>query len=46
MDEDEQKTAIPLLKEEGNKLFAEKKYSEAAEKYAKALGFLENMILK
>ena len=46
MDEDEQIVAIPKLKEEGNQLFGEKKYAEAAEKYAKALGFLENLILK
>ena len=46
MDEEEKIVAIPRLKEEGNKLFAEKKYSEAADKYAKALGIIENLILK
>ena len=46
MDENEQIVAVPRLKEEGNKLFAQKNYSEAAEKYAKALGLLENLLLK
>ncbi len=46
MDDDEQIVAIPRLKEEGNRLFAEKKYEEAAEKYSQALGFLESLILK
>ena len=46
MDEDEQIVAVPKLKEEGNKLFTEKKYTEAAERYAKALGLLENLLLK
>ena len=46
MDEEEQIVAVPRLKEEGNKLFTEKKYTEAAERYAKALGLLENLLLK
>ena len=46
MDEDEQIVAVPKLKDEGNKLFAEKKYTDAAERYAKALGLLENLLLK
>ena len=44
--EEEKGKKIPLLKEEGNKLFKEKKYAEAAEKYSEALGFLEQFILK
>ena len=37
---------IPALKEQGNKYFSEKKYTEAAEKYFEALGFLEQLVLK
>jgi AH receptor-interacting protein len=46
MDEDEKMKAIPKLKEEGNTLYTEKKYDEAANKYAEALGMLENLMLK
>ncbi|KAK3084968.1 hypothetical protein FSP39_022158 [Pinctada imbricata] len=46
MTEDEKKNKIPQLKEEGNRLFKEKKYAEAAEKYSEALGYLEQFILK
>ncbi len=46
MNEGEQQEAIPRLKTEGNALFIQKKYDEAAEKYAQALGFLENLLLK
>lgn len=44
--DDEKLQKIPILKEQGNKFFSEKKYSEAAEKYFAALGFLEQLVLK
>ena len=46
MDEGEKLSAIPRLKEAGNALYLEKKYDEAADKYAEALGMLENLLLK
>lgn len=46
MSEDEKTNKIPLLKEEGNALYAQKKYTEAAEKYSEALGLLEQKTLK
>ena len=40
----EEKTAlIPKLKEAGNQLYKEKRISEAADKYAEALGLLEQL---
>lgn len=44
--DDEKLQKIPIFKEQGNKFFSEKKYSEAAEKYFAALGFLEQLVLK
>ena len=44
--EEERVNQIPLLKEEGNRLFKEKKYEEAAQKYQEALGYLEQLILR
>ena len=46
MDEDEKMQRIPQLKEAGNSLYKEKKYEEAAEKYAEAIGMLENLLLR
>ena len=46
MSEEERTDRIPVLKEEGNALYAEKKYGEAAEKYGEALGLLEQKVLK
>ncbi|XP_071479673.1 AH receptor-interacting protein-like [Diadema antillarum] len=43
---DEQKRAVlPQLREEGNRLYKEGDYVRAAEKYAEALGCLENLLL-
>ena len=46
MDADEKLTSVPKLKEEGNKLYGEKQYKEAADKYADALGRLEQLMLR
>ncbi|CAC5388986.1 AIP [Mytilus coruscus] len=46
MSEEERTDRIPVLKEEGNALYAQKKYGEAAEKYGEALGLLEQKVLK
>lgn len=46
MSEDEKLDLIPKLKEEGNQLYKGKEYSEASEKYAQALGLLEQLLLK
>lgn len=46
MDENEKLKEIPCLKEEGNQLYSAKKYEEAADKYAEALGMLENLLIK
>lgn len=35
-----------MLKESGNELFKEKKYSEASKKYEEALGYIEQLMLK
>lgn len=44
---DEEKMArIPQLKQEGNVLFKEKKYEEAAKKYQDAIGLLEQLMLR
>lgn len=44
--DDEKAQMIPKLKEEGNKLFNEKNYEQAAEKYSEALGYLEQFMLR
>lgn len=46
MDEDEKLKKIPLLKEEGNRLYRKKEYQKAADKYASAIGMLEQLMLK
>ena len=45
MNDMEKKQALPLLREEGNRLYKNKEYVTAAEKYAEALGCLENLLL-
>ena len=45
MDADEKLSNVPSLKEAGNKLYQQKRYKEAAEKYAEALGCLEQLCL-
>ena len=46
MDETEKLSAIPRLKEEGNTLYKEKKHALAADKYAEAIGMLEQLLLR
>lgn len=46
MTDDEKQTHIPNLKEKGNELYKQKKFSEAADKYAEAIGLLEQLIMK
>lgn len=45
MTEDEKLKNIPHLKEKGNTFFKEKKYDNASETYAKAIGMLEQLML-
>ena len=46
MDAEEKLGKIPELREEGNRLFREKKTREAAEKYSLAIGMLEQLMLR
>lgn len=46
MNEDEKLTQIPKLKEQGNKEFKNKNYKAASDTYAKAIGMLEQLMLK
>jgi len=46
MENEERIDAVPQLKEQGNQLYNAGKVDEAAEKYAKALGILEQLMLK
>lgn len=46
MDAEEKLSIVPGLKDTGNQLYQEKKYKEAAEKYAEALGCLEQLCLR
>ena len=44
--DEEKMSKMPVLRESGNALFKEKKYSEAAEKYAEAIGMMEQLLMK
>ena len=46
MDAGEKMGEIPSLKDEGNRLFQEKKVDEAEEKYKTAIGMLEQLMLR
>lgn len=46
MDPEEKLQSISLLKEEGNRLYKEQQYEEAAKKYAEALGRVEQLLLR
>lgn len=46
MDENEKLTEIPKLKEQGNKEFKNKQYKAASDNYCKAIGILEQLMLK
>lgn len=43
---EEKMAKVPKLREEGNELYKEKMYEEAAEKYAEALGILEQLMVQ
>lgn len=43
---DEKIAAIPKLREEGNDLYKQKSYEGASEKYAEAIGMLEQLLLR
>jgi AH receptor-interacting protein len=44
--DEEKQNKVPKLKEEGNELYKQKKYSEAADKYGMAIGLLEQLAMK
>lgn len=46
MSDEEKMAAVPQLREEGNNLYKNKQYNEAVEKYTKAIGILEQLLLK
>ena len=46
LDNEEKTAAVPVLREEGNALYKEKKYEAASEKYAEAIGILETLALR
>lgn len=46
MDDKEKLAVLPKYKEEGNHLYKEKKYTDAALKYSEALGCLEQLCLR
>lgn len=46
MTDKEKETALPLLKEQGNTLYMERNFSQAAEKYFEALSYLEEQLIK
>lgn len=46
MDSQEKLNIVPKLKQEGNQLYTTEEYKEAAEKYAQALGCLEQLCLR
>lgn len=46
MDEDEKLQLLPRLREQGNTDFKLKKYSEASDYYAKAIGIIEQLMIK
>lgn len=45
MDEKEKLHTVPKLREKGNEEFKQKKYKEAADSYAQAIGILEQLML-
>lgn len=46
MGQQEKISMVPKLKEEGNLEYKNKNYSKAADLYAKAVGILEQLMLK
>jgi AH receptor-interacting protein len=46
MDPDEKLTSVPELKDEGNRMYGQKQYKDAADKYGDAIGRLEQLMLR
>lgn len=46
MNEKEKLESVPKLREAGNEAYSKKNYEEAANKYAQALGMLEDLMLQ
>lgn len=46
MSVEERQDSVPRLREEGNALFKEKNYAEAAKRYAEAIGILESLMTR
>lgn len=46
MSEQERLDQVPLLREEGNNFYRQQKYDAACESYSRALGFIEQLMLK
>lgn len=46
MNDQEKLASLPKMKEEGNALYKANKYVEASQKYAEALGRLEQLVIK
>lgn len=46
MDEEEQIDMVPKLKNQGNEEYSRKNYEKAGELYSKAIGMLEQLMLK
>ena len=46
MSEGEKLSQVPRLRQEGNALFGKKEYAKAAETYGKAIGILEQLLLR
>uniref|UniRef100_A0A1B6LD13 peptidylprolyl isomerase n=1 Tax=Graphocephala atropunctata TaxID=36148 RepID=A0A1B6LD13_9HEMI len=44
--EDEKLAAVPQLREQGNDLYRQRQYTAAADKYAQAIGYLEQLLLR
>lgn len=46
MTEEQKLKSVPYLREEGNNLYRKHQYAAAADKYAQAIGYLEQLMLK
>lgn len=46
MTEEQKLKSVPYLREEGNTLYRKNQYAAAADKYAQAIGYLEQLMLK
>ena len=46
MTEEQKLKSVPHLRQDGNNLYRKHQYGEAADKYAQAIGYLEQLMLK